>query len=175
MSDLVSSHDSDGVVVLDGMSFFREETFFCVLIILKSNITMVDVWFLFWIVPSAFSWEQFDINNLSEIAEILGDFLFGAIIGELVDVDLVIGATFLNWYSLTCYIDVGQLEKIFLLCFSDFCVGVILVIFFWDDNFGSIKLAFGILLVECCGNLFFGFGVVDVRYFGEEDVGSWHG
>jgi hypothetical protein len=42
---------------------------------------MVDVRFLFWIVPSAFSWEQFNINNLSEIAEILGDFLFGAIIG----------------------------------------------------------------------------------------------
>ena len=63
------------------MSFFSEKTFLCVLVILKSNITMVDVRFLFWIVPSAFSWEQFNINNRSEIAEILGDFLFGAIIG----------------------------------------------------------------------------------------------
>ncbi len=80
LPNFVGSHNSDGVVILDGMSFLWEEAFFCITLILKSNITMVDVGFLFWIVPSSFSWEQFYIKDLPEIAEILSDFLFSAII-----------------------------------------------------------------------------------------------
>ena len=47
LSDFVGSDDSDGVVVLDGMSFFRKETFFSILIVGESDVTMVDVGFNF--------------------------------------------------------------------------------------------------------------------------------
>lgn len=71
LSNLVSSDDSDGVVGSNGMSFFRKETLFGVFIVLKSNITMIDVRFLFWVVPGSFSGEEFNFNNFTESAEVL--------------------------------------------------------------------------------------------------------
>lgn len=47
LSDFVGSDDSDWVVVLDGMSFFRKETFFSILVVGESDVTMVDVRFNF--------------------------------------------------------------------------------------------------------------------------------
>jgi hypothetical protein len=71
LTNLVSSNDSDRVVVSDGVSLFRKETFFSIFIIAESDVTMIDVGFLFWIFPSSFSWEKLNVNNFPKITEIL--------------------------------------------------------------------------------------------------------
>lgn len=81
LANLVGSNDSDGVIVLDGMTVLRKETFFSIFVVIESDVTMINVGFLFRVFPGAFGWEKFNVNNLAEIAEILLDFLFAAIIG----------------------------------------------------------------------------------------------
>lgn len=174
LSDFVSPHDSDGVTVPDCMSLFTEETLFSIVIVLKSDIAVVDVRFLLGIFPVSFSWEQFDIEYFTESAKILNDFLFAVIIRQLVDVDLVIGEAFLEGDCFACDFELTQAKQFFLVFFVGLGVSIVLVVLSGDDNFAGIKLSLGVLLVECSSNLFSGFKVVDERNFGKEYVNSGH-
>lgn len=107
LSNFVGSDDTDWVIVFDGMSFFGKEAFFCVLILFEPDVAMVGVGLFFGIFPVSFSREEFNIENFSKVGEIFSDFFFAVIIGNFVDIDLMIGEAFLEWDCLTCHFDVG--------------------------------------------------------------------
>lgn len=107
LSDFIGSDNTDGIVVFNGMSFFSKKTFFCVLILFESNVTMVGVGFFLGVFPVSFSWEKFNVENFTKIGEIFGDFFFGVIIRDLVDINLMIGETFFKWDCFACNFDVS--------------------------------------------------------------------
>lgn len=107
LSNFIGSNDTDWIVVLDGMSFFSKETFFCVLIFFKSDVAMIGVGFFFGIFPITLCWEEFNIKNFSKVGEILCDFFFAVIIRDFIDINLVIGEAFFKRDCFSCYFDVS--------------------------------------------------------------------
>lgn len=106
LSNFVGSNDTDWIIVFDCMSFFGKEAFFCIFILFESDVTMIGVGLFFGIFPVSFSREKFNVENFSKVGEIFGDFFFTVIIGNFVDIDLMIGEAFFERYCLTCYFDV---------------------------------------------------------------------
>lgn len=97
LSNFIGSNNTDGVIVFNGMSFFSKKTFFCVLILFKSDVTMVSVRFFFGVFPVSFSWEKFNVENFTKVGEIFSNFFFGVIIRNFVDINLMIGEAFFKW------------------------------------------------------------------------------
>ena len=81
LSDLVSSDHSDRIVVPDGMSFFRKQTFLGIFIVCEPDVAVVDVRFRRGILPGSFSGEKFNVNNLAELTEVLRNLFFTAVFG----------------------------------------------------------------------------------------------
>ena len=131
---------------------------------------MVDVGFLFRVFPGAFSWEELNIKNLAETAEILFDFRFAAIIRQLVDINLVVGETSLEWHCFIADLDITELEETCLMLFASFSISVMLALLTRDDNLAGVELAFGELLVESLCDFFLGLGLSDERNLRQEDV-----
>ena len=81
LSNLVGSNNSDRVVVYDGMSLLRKETFFSIFVICESDVAVINGGFLFEIFPSSFGWKKLNVNNFAKITEIFWNLLFAVIIG----------------------------------------------------------------------------------------------
>lgn len=174
LSNFISSNNTNWIIIFDSMSFLSEKTFFCFLIFLKPNITMVSVGFFFWIFPISLSWEELNVKNFSKAREILGDFFFTVIVRNLVDINLVIGEAFFKRDCLTCNFNFSNIEKLLFMFLSGLCVCVVFIIFFGNYDFSDIKFSFRILFVECTNDLFFRFCIVHIRNFREENVGDRH-
>jgi hypothetical protein len=76
LSYFISSDYSDIVLVFYGMPLFRKEAFFRVFILFESDVTVMNVAFLFGTFVVALSSKQFNIFYFTELTEIICDLLF---------------------------------------------------------------------------------------------------
>jgi hypothetical protein len=131
---------------------------------------MVDVGFLFRVFPGGFSWEELNIKNLTEIAEILFYFRFTAIIRQLVDVNLVVGETSFERYCISADLDITELEETRLMLFARLSISVMLALLTRNDDLAGVELAFGEFLVKSLCDFFLGLGLSGERNLRQEDV-----
>lgn len=93
LSNLVGTNNSDSFFCFKSMILIPKETFFCIVIISKPNVTMIAAKFLLWILVCSFSFKKLNFYNFSKLSKIAFNVLFCQTIWQFVDVDLMVRET----------------------------------------------------------------------------------